>query len=596
MSVKVNDRNTKPDNRTPIRQIGFGSNPGIISATCGSEYTNAFAKAMQAVYTNLPKPPKMNVFDREQISGLGYSCIVVSMPNSNGEICYHVVLLEVTGLKPLTATQIVDKALQAMKDPNADAHIYTPSDAINERLNDIIIADLSMQYPGADFISTDGLVIHDTSIEINDLGVRAATIAFNAIYTETLLSAGELADLNITDAMEDSRGGKRNGVKLEHNTYATTVPNFVGSATRQDFKIDLVEISYDRTFDLNSDSRSRLVSIAGYIDAIRGDLPVAPQMGVQPLEISRLHPNIVMTNNETVSPTQGFMMLGVAAATVMSRPELWIQSLASIDNKSPNTPGGLNIITNIENGQNGVPLDFSAKSVTTEEHYAALKQMYSLPPIISYDIEIYGPQSYYSSLLSSAATPSGGGIHLDAMNEILEVCNQLTNGQFPSNFSPTDIFATEGLVIPMGSWMDKSGERDIRDIDMAFVANQTGDVNLVNKWGSTSLPRSLTTLDPFLTRVEIINQLIPDAVINGKAVRVTFTQRFISELTSAIERAGLVARYETSVVINEQYNTAQFTDYLAAAGLSQATGFAQQGGANHTGLYTNYSTMGQFRY
>jgi len=596
MSIKVNDKPDEQPTGAAIRKLGFGSSLGLIGATRGSEYTNSIAKTMQEVYANLPTPPKVNVFDREQMSNLAYSCIVVSMPNSNGEVCYHISLLEATGMDPLKASDIVSEATRAMREPNAGARIYTPSDAINGRLNNIILNDLSVQYPGAEFISTDGLVVHAASLEISDLGMRVAAIAFNATHTEAMLSSGELADLNITDAMADSNGSKRNGIKLEYNTYCTTVPNVIGSATRQDFKVDLVEVSQEHAFELNSDSRNRLVSVAGYIDAIREDLPVAAQMGVQPATITRLHPNIVMTNNDTVSPTQGFMLLGVASATVMSRPELWIQSLASIDNKSPNTPGGLNILTNIENGQNGVPLDFSAKSVTTEEHYAALKQMYSLSPIVSYDIEVFGPQAYYSSLLAAAASPSSDSTRLDALDEILEVCNQLTNGHFPSNFSTAEIFATEGLVIPLGYWMDKTGERDIRDIDMAFIANQTGDVNLVNKWGMTSLPRSVTGLDPFLTRVEIINQLIPDAVINGKAVRITFTQRFISELTSAIERAGLIARYETSVVINEQYNTAQFTDYLAAAGLSQATGFAQQGGANHAGLYTNYSTMGQFRY
>lgn len=166
MSIKVNDKPDEQPTGAAIRKLGFGSSLGLIGATRGSEYTNSIAKTMQEVYANLPTPPKVNVFDREQMSNLAYSCIVVSMPNSNGEVCYHISLLEATGMDPLKASDIVSEATRAMREPNAGARIYTPSDAINGRLNNIILNDLSVQYPGAEFISTDGLVVHAASLEI----------------------------------------------------------------------------------------------------------------------------------------------------------------------------------------------------------------------------------------------------------------------------------------------------------------------------------------------------------------------------------------------------------------------------------------------
>lgn len=576
------------------KTLGFGSSVGLMGATRGSEYTTAIAKVMQEMYAALTTPPKINIFDRERSPNLAYSCIVVSLPNNIGDICYHISLLEATGMEPLKASDIVAEVTRALREPGANARVYTPSDAINGRLNDIILEELGAADPQASFISTDGLVVHPTNLDVNDLAMRVAAIAYNAIHTEAMLSSGELADLNIATALAESNN--RNAIKFEYNMYSATVPNVVGTPTRQDYKIDLVELANDHTFELNADSRRRLVSVAGYVDAIREDIAIPTHPGLPPVSSTRLHPNIVMTNNDTVSPTQGFMFLGMASATVMSHPEMWLQALGAIDPKSPNSPGGLNIITNIENGQNGVALDFSTKEVTQEEHYAALKQMYSLSPVMSYDIEVFGPQAYYSSLLAAAAAPSAGSTRTDALQEIVDTCVQLTDGRFPADFNINSIFATEGIVIPMGYWMDKAGERDIRDVDMAFIANQTSDINLVNKWGMTSLPSSVTGLDPFLTRVEVIAQLIPDAVINGKAVRVTFTKEFIGLLNASIEAAGLIARYESTVIVNEQYNTAQFTDYLASAGLSQATGFARQGGANNAGMNTSYSTMGSFRY
>ena len=585
------------------RNIGFGSTLGLLGATRGSEYTNAIAKVMQEMYANLPAQPKINIFDRERMPNLAYSCIVVSLPvnTTEGEdVFYHVVLLESTGAEPMKASDIVSAAASMMRDPSHQGRIYTTDDAINGKLHNIICSELAVSYPKANLVSTDGVVVHTNTLEVQDLAMRLAAIAYNAVHTESKLASGEVADLNLREAISESG---RSMFKLESNLYHTTVANLIGSPVRQDFKIDLVEVEQGNNFELNADTRRHLVSVAGYIDAIREDIAIPVQPGFPAVSTARLHPNIIIANNDTVTPTQGFMSLGMAAATVMARPEMWLQSLGSIDAKSPNSPGSLNIITNIENSQSGagVALDFSPKTVTTDEHYATLKQMYSMSPIISCDVESYGPQSYYSSVLAAAAapetnSPNSAQSRQDAKYEIIETCAQLTNGNFPVDFNINDIFATTGIVVPLGYWMDKTGERDIRDVDMAFVAKQTNDVNTINKWGMTALPRNITGLDPFLTKVEIISQMIPDAVINGKAVRVTFTNKFISTLTNAIEAAGLVARYESNLVVNERYDTAQFTDYLATAGMSNASGFAQQYANAGNNMYTGYSNMGRNRF
>jgi len=596
MSVnKTQDNSAGAGPKKSARTLGFGTTLGLMGATRGSEYTNSIAKIMQEMYSAMATPPKVHVFDKERLQNLAYSCIVVSLPNAEDEICYHVLLLEATGMEPLKASDIVAEATRAMRDANSSARIFTPSDAINKRLNDIILREVAGQYKSNEFISTDGTVVHMSNLEISDLAMRVAAVAYNAVHTESLMSTGDLADLNVASAIEVNRSSGRNTIKLEYNMYSTTTQNLVGSPTRQDFKVDLTEVSQNSTFELNSDTANRLVSVGGFVDAIREDLPMAQtQIGMAPSYATRLHPNIIVTSNDSISPTQGFMMVGIAAATVMSRPELWLQSLAAIDPKSNNNPGVLNTLTNIENGQSGTALDFSAKKVTTDEHYAALKQMFSLSPVISYDVEVFGPNAHYSSVLASAANQSGGVSSTEARQELIETCIQLTDGNFPMDFNPNNIFATDGIIVPMGYWMDKSGERDIRDIDMAFVANRTGDQAVINKWSMTALPRSVTGLDPFLTKVEVINQLIPDAVINGKAVRITFTNAFITALTTSLEKAGLVARYESSLVLNERYSTGQFADYLSAAGLANAAGFGQQGGGSGNGLYTPYGYMGNF--
>jgi len=583
------------------RSVGFGgATLGLLGATRGAEYTNAIAKTMSEMYANLTNPPKVNVFDRERLPNLAYSCIVVSATAADS-VVYHITLLEATGAEPMKASDIVAEATRALREPGQQARIYTPDDAINGKLHNIVLTELAAQYgAGSSFVSADGMVVHQSNLDITDLAMRVAAIAYNSVSTEVKLSSGTYADLNITDAIRESGlgGSGRNNFKLETNLYHSTAANIIGSPVRQAFKVDLVEVEQASNFELNADTRRRLVSVSGYIEAIRADIPIPTQPGMVPMHATRLHPNIIMSNNDTVSPTEGFMLLGLAACTVMSQPELWLQSLASIDAKSPNSPGGLNTITNIENNQNGTGtvLDFSSKSVTSDEHYAALKRMYSQAPIFSYDIESFGAQSYYTSVLAAAASPDDSQSRYDALAEIVDTCVQLTNGNFPADYPTNKIFATSGIVIPMGYWMDKTGERDIRDVDMAFVANQSGDANLVNKWCMTSLPRNVTGHDPFLTKIEIINQFIPDAVINGKAVRVMFTNVFIETLTRAIESAGLSAQYDSGMVMTEQYDTAQFSDYLATAGLSQAAGFARQYANGSNGIYTGYSQMGHNRF
>lgn len=571
--------------------LGFGSTMGLISATRGSEYTNTIAKAMTDIYSKMAEQPHVLVLDNEDLTNLAYSAIVVSKLNANKEVCYHTVLLATTGSDPMRASDIVAEATRALQDPNANVLIYTPSDAINHILTDIIEAKLAEVHGSTAFISTDGVVVKSTDIDTVDLGMRVAAIAYNAVNTEALLSSGLVSDLNIAKAI----GKTSPDMRLDCNLYNTVAQDIVGSAVRQDFKVDLVHQDSGNRHELNADTRRREVSVAGYVDAIREDLAGMQQPGMPPIMYTRLHPNIVLTNIETALPTVGFMLLGIATATVMARNEMWLQSLASIDPKSPNTPGALNQLTNIEGTEGpGVQLDFSSKEVTIEEHYASLNRMYTESAVISQDVEVFGPQSQYAAVISAAAAPNNSKARADARAEIIEAAYQLTNGNFPADYPEYEIFACEGLIIPMGHWTDKAGERDIRDVDLAFVCSQTSDMNLINKWSMTSLPRSITKLDPFLTRVEIINQLIPDAVISGKATHVTYTNKFLSTLTAAIEAAGLKARYESAMVINQQYSTSQFTDYLSAAGLSGGTGFAHQGGyGTQTGAYTPYAYMGQ---
>ena len=177
-----------------------------------------------------------------------------------------------------------------------------------------------------------------------------------------------------------------------------------------------------------------------------------------------------------------------------------------------------------------------------------------------------------------------------AQRLIIETASWLTSGKFPSNFNPNEIFASDGVVIPVGKWSDKSGERDIREIDLAFNASHTDSMEFLTTWAQSNLPKHITGLDPYMTKVNIISKLIPSAEITGKAIRVTFSNAFISALESAAIGSGLNVRYEPQIKFAESNNLSILSNYLNNAGINNAGGFAQamvQAGPNYSTAYGN---------
>jgi hypothetical protein len=285
------------------------------------------------------------------------------------------------------------------------------------------------------------------------------------------------------------------------------------------------------------------------------------------------------------------MLLGLIAGTVMVNSNMW---LACVTPYGKNDTGSLNLYTNLDG--NRTVLELGSKKTTPEEMYSILTQMYSLAPIISFDVPSFGPQTFFTSILSAAASPVASKTKESALRRLIQIAVRLTDTAFPADFPINEIFVNNGVGIPCGVWADKTGERDIRDIDMAFIASQTRDVGMMNQWAVSSLPREVTGRDPFLLKTEIISRLVPDAEIRGKAIRVTFTSKFISTLISAMRAAGLEPRYEPAVLFNEQSSIANLGTYFSQGAMGNIGGFQrfQQNTGNNWS--SNYSYMGNGRY
>jgi len=588
------------DNVTNKPMVGFGVNPIFtMAANTGSEYTNKIANGLIEVYKSLPETerPKVNILDKEVITGLAYSTIVISL-KANDIVNYYLVMLESTGREPMTAADIMAEVNSKLMATNQVPFIYTPDDAIDEVLHDKAREALHAEYNLTKFSSVDGLVVPDVQHDDTQMIIRIASIGFNACRSEKALIEGQADDLNIRVAKAQSPNMI---LKIESNLLKQTTKDEVDKPIRADWQIELSAI--DTTNNVTSlnlqNAKITLVKSAGFIDAIPTAINVPTTPGMPPVQQIRLHPHVIIDSDAVFATTPGYALLGLISSLVMTNNDMWVAALMPSDSKKGvRNIGALNLITNLENAQNGVGsiLNLTDKNLTRDEVYATIKQMFSLDPVVSFDIESFGPQTHYTSMFSIAAEPQNSRSKQNAARQIVKAAHHLTDGNFPKDFPLDQIFVSSGVTVPMGKWADKTGERDIRDIDAAFIATQTSDVDLINKWALSGLPKEKTGMDPYITKVDIISKLIPDARITGKCTRVTFTAFFIQTLIDAAMRAGLDARYEPAITFAETSNLSILDNYLAGAGVNNVAGFARTATAQGPSWTTPYSHAGYGRY
>ena len=576
--------------------LTFGSGiQGLMSANQGSEYTNGIAKVLTGIYSSINKKvtPKVHVLDKETFTNLAYSAIIVTM-QSNKMVNYYTILLEETGRKPLTASEVVSEWETAIKIPGASPVIYTADEAINSILHKEIVNALKQEYgSGQEYKTVDGVVLHKGHADINVIGPMLATIAFNACYIETQFDNGVCSDLSIPNALQTAQGKQ---LRFESNMSKAICVNELGLPVRTDWKLDLCMVNNNQaqSLVLNAQNSKAVISrIGGFVDALPEQITMPGVPGTAPTTAIRFRPHIIMTSNSAETPTIGYMLLGVASSIVMTNRNMWLGALRPTDKKV--NVGNLNIIAKIDDGE-GQRIDFTSKNYNANQVFAGIQTMFSLDPVISVDVESFGPQSFYNSILSAAAQPGASDGKTEAANYIIETAHILTGGRFPSDYNPHDIFVDDGVVVPLGTWSDKSGERDLREIDLTFIASHTDDMNMINKWILSNLPMSKSGFDPYLAKIEIINKLLPGAEITGKASRVTFSANFITTLASAITASGLNVRYEPEIKYAEETNLSIMGSYLGNAGIGGYNGFAREVVQAGPSYQTPYTQMGIGRY
>ena len=611
--TSASENNVFGNNGAPLSQgvagstgsIGFSPETlySMMSLGRGSEYTNDIAKNIEKIYKDRGIKAGVVVCDKEteRFAGLAYSVIAVGTKQDN-VVTYFLIMLEATGRLPLKAGDIVKAlyggAFQQQRQGQINFDLYTTDDAFDKTLQNLVAEGLIATF-GSDISlrSVDGIILpYNATSSIEEISLALACIAHAACVTDAIIGIGAKGDINITVAKQQRPNVIFN---IKADTTDKRTVNELGSPVSAQWKTELV--LKDQLQQVNSLNQRQpevvLTRTCGFIDAIPETRYITQPMMGQPVgfnqpqpTMTRLRPHIVITSMNTLRPTTGYLLLGLATASIMAQKNMYLGVLTPRDRNS--SIGALNIFTDL-NGDGRQKLDISdTKKVTPDKARAIVDMMFALESTVSFDVASYGPQTFFTSILAQAASVKESNSRQNARRDLIEAANVLTNGAFPANFDPNTIFVGSGVLVPIGTWSDKTGTRDIRDINLATIADQTGDLEKSRRWATSNMPKSLTGVDPYLTKVDILAQVVPDAEIAGKAVRVTFTSMFIKTLTDACAAAGLTTIYEPEVKLVENNNIALLGNYFANAGINNngTVGFAReniQAGPNWRTLGSN---------
>jgi len=582
-----------------VRRVTLGTiGTGIMRSTMGSKYTIEITTAIKEVYATMDARlrPKLFVFDKEVQEDMEYSAIVVSY-GVRETINYFIILLEGTGDKPMLAKDIGQELNYTMQ-TNKYPDIWTPDGAIDKELHADIQEVLFDNYGDKIFMSVDGMIVPTQHAETEVIAHPLARIAYNACYVDSALEAGVIAELNLRESATQNPNKE---IRIEPTMVKQTIVNELGRPMRSDFVV-ATTIKDRKTQGMEVQGRRKrglkttACKVSGFIDTIHDNV-ITPTMTGMPIKQLRLAAQVIITSVDTqYEPTPGYVMLGIITALKMTERNNYINSLLPVDKLDKHHVGVLNMLTNLENNANGIGgmIDITSAKVTPEKAYGYLNEMFALKPLLCMDVDTFGPQTFFQSLLVVGARPTASVDQQGARVKIIETLVALTAGAFPANYPTDKIFAHAGVLLPAGTWLDKSGERDIRDVDSSFIMKELGDPNLVTKWVVSGLP--MANGDNFNTRVELLSLVLPEAEIHGKVIRVTFHDEFVQILSQAALASGANLLYDPENRGSQDINLDAIGGYMKNAGISNMTQFTTPSMSMGNGFQTQYGNTGYHRY
>jgi hypothetical protein len=542
-----NTENTMNINTGATMGLGLDLLGGLfMSVEDGSEYTNKYAEAArekvarEATVAGMKIENKIIKLDNSQFVDLPYSYVVfATKADTTDKVYYHVVCLEATGRKPVTVNQIVAD----LQNRNSSL-IYTPADTfdpvLKQRVDQVLQAAFGID--PVNFVTTEGHIVpHDQ--DPAEIAKVSAVIAYNANIAKLAMDKGLIGPINIQKLVQAEA---QSFFQLDITYSGGVTIGALGRPVRSDFELDTQLVTTTKQNGIMPrEARKRINTAVGYVEYI----PEERQIGFGQAPQKDIIPMIILDQFHGIRPTLELSILSILNAVTFSNP----QNLFALLMRVPRDLGALNVIANLDGDKSGFGknLKFKSGKLSDEQIIQILQRMVRPNPVIAVEVEYYGADFAVNAPFAALAVP---GIRERATEEIVQTAEALTGHKFQNR----TVMHSEAIIVPVGEWLDKSGtKRDVREIDLAYVIEHTNDINIIMKWVASNLPASVTGMDPYIAKLEVIAAIIPNATITGKAARIVLNPAFVAELATAAVNAGYNPRTDIGAVQYTQFNNLQ---------------------------------------
>lgn len=616
-NVNENESVSENNNNNGILKAwsGFGkvANNGLITTQSNyySEYFETLKKLVedglrrndeQNKSLNLPKVRVTIVPQNSEFGNIPYGMLMLSCLTSANICYYYFFQFAHTGKPAMDAGELLetfDRNLQyANMNDRANTKPYITYDAsVGTKLKIILKKNLAKAYGTAvneqtKFVSLQGSNFnpHVQHAKVETVANSILEIGFNTLFLRVAFTEGRMEDINIKEVLPQNNKQEQNytinidvnltnpGTTSTHNPddYTDRLGNFI----RSDFLgVMSLESTQKQGNELCSlQETQELSKFAGYVSAI----PAATSEAVKGFQnqirtVTRMHPHIILTELKGNARTIGGSLMSLIASSIMLKRENYMACIKNSVGTTLNCPGAYNMLCNLSEEtkeENIKPIDFSKPKPWDESRILnCLESMFTLNPILSADFLPLGDNADIDNVFILASRSDiQEDIRMKALTAIIQSAHDLTNGHFPIDFNPHDIFAMSAISFPFGHYSDNKGFRDLRNIDLATVITMAkGNQQPIMDWMMSEIPTHVGNYDPFFNKIRVLTRTLgaSEATIVGRGVRVTFKPVFIETLIRSAQIAGLNPNYRPFGITQKAgMDLGQFSMYFGNSGIS----------------------------
>lgn len=429
----------------------------------------------------------------------------------------------------------ISNFLNSLKNKDA-AIIYAPDAKFTDEADDVKLkATLAQKYTDAD---------HAYKVGVSVVNYNPSTYGSIENYVTKLIQAGPY----IKNGIDQTKDFTKDNINIRYNNIESgMVQTETGQNVRADFSLGL-NIPKANSTGSKNELNMDYVTVYGYIDLLitKEAAPMMPgQIMVQPVEVNKVSPTIVITYIKGVSALPGYGMLGLITATTMTGPDMYFGYILEHISKYQDF---FSVFLN-------TPIDFS--KMTKEQKVDILQKNLSAPALC---IDI--PNNGYMeelSFLVDRRTREG---------EFRVAASRFLKEEFTSTMISGDV------PLPLTEVFDKKAMVDGRAIDATNIATKSKDKSWVigmgtatNNTNHNENPNSIGNV------LLIINDAGLDGTVNGTIARIFLNQQ------------GLVELYSKSG-INASYNSLYTPDNTGNLGIISRAGLS---GVSFHNAHQNYA-------